>query len=115
MAEYLLIYESYLKNEKKASANTVSSYLRDLNQFNSYLSQHTCSLMEATSDRVESFSAWLDPGTPSDHCIRVAPERVPLPDQSGSGAASALRGQMRPLLPGFPDSIPTGSCNYRRI
>ena len=59
MAEYLLIYESYLKNEKKASANTVSSYLRDLNQFNTYLSQHTCSLMEATSARVEAFSAWL--------------------------------------------------------
>ena len=60
MAEYLLIYESYLKNEKKASANTVSSYIRDLHQFNIYLSQHACSLMEVKSAHVEAFSAWLN-------------------------------------------------------
>ena len=33
-------YEAYLKDEKNASANTLSSYLRDIRQLGSYLSQH---------------------------------------------------------------------------
>ena len=33
MSELLLAYEDFLKIEKQASANTVSSYLRDVNQF----------------------------------------------------------------------------------
>ena len=34
-------YEAYLKNEKNASANTLSSYLRDIRQLGAYLSGHT--------------------------------------------------------------------------
>ena len=59
MSEYLTIYESYLKNDKKASANTVSSYMRDLNQFNAYVSRYTGSLMDVESVHIQSFSAWL--------------------------------------------------------
>ena len=33
MSELLAVYEDYLKTEKQASANTVSSYLRDVRQF----------------------------------------------------------------------------------
>ena len=33
MSNLLEDYESYLTTEKKASANTVSSYLRDVHQF----------------------------------------------------------------------------------
>ena len=33
MSELLDLYEDYLRTEKKASANTISSYLRDMHQF----------------------------------------------------------------------------------
>ena len=34
-------YERYLTDEKKASKNTLSSYLRDIRQFGDYLDEHT--------------------------------------------------------------------------
>ena len=37
MPDYIALYRAYLEQEKHASANTVSSYLRDLNQFRSWL------------------------------------------------------------------------------
>ncbi len=36
MQDYILDYEDYLKNVKKASQNTLESYLRDIRQFSSY-------------------------------------------------------------------------------
>ena len=36
MQDYILVYENYLKNVKKASKNTLESYLRDIGQFSSY-------------------------------------------------------------------------------
>lgn len=59
MTDYLLMYESYLKNDKKASANTISSYMRDLHQFNSYLNQQHVPIIQAKSSHVEAFSVWL--------------------------------------------------------
>lgn len=59
MPDLLLAYESYLKEEKKASANTVSSYMRDMHQFDAYLSQRGIRLIDVTVSVVESFSAWL--------------------------------------------------------
>ena len=35
-AECIELFESFLKNEKKASANTLSSYMRDIHQFAQY-------------------------------------------------------------------------------
>ena len=37
-ADYIADYAEYLSKEKRASANTVSSYLRDIHQFAEYLS-----------------------------------------------------------------------------
>ena len=37
MADYIAAYQSYLTQEKHASANTLSSYIRDLNQFRTWL------------------------------------------------------------------------------
>ncbi len=48
MADLVTLYESYLLNIKHASANTVASYMRDIRQFNTYMSDiedaplHTC-------------------------------------------------------------------------
>ena len=35
------IFEKYLREEKKASANTLSSYLRDIRQLGEYLDEHS--------------------------------------------------------------------------
>jgi len=59
VSEHLLIYESYLINQKKSSANTVSSYMRDLHQYDTFLTQRGSGLMLAAASDVESFSAWL--------------------------------------------------------
>jgi len=59
VSDLLLAYESYLKDEKKASANTVSSYMRDIHQFDHYLMRQGIELLEASSAVVESFSTWL--------------------------------------------------------
>lgn len=40
MQDYILDYENYLKNVKKASKNTLESYLRDIGQFSSYCSSN---------------------------------------------------------------------------
>ncbi len=37
MADYIALYRDYLTDEKHASANTLSSYIRDLTQFRSWL------------------------------------------------------------------------------
>ncbi len=39
--ECLEIFEKYLREEKKASANTLSSYLRDIRQLGEYLEEHS--------------------------------------------------------------------------
>ena len=40
-SEVLEFFEEYLKNEKKVSANTLSSYLRDVRQLSEYLETRT--------------------------------------------------------------------------
>lgn len=57
--DLLITYESYLKEEKNASANTVSSYMRDMYQFDSYLTQHGESLASAAVSQIEGFAYWL--------------------------------------------------------
>ena len=37
MTDYIAAYRAYLSEEKRASANTLSSYIRDLTQFQSWL------------------------------------------------------------------------------
>ena len=37
MADYIAAYQAYLAQEKHSSANTLSSYIRDLNQFRTWL------------------------------------------------------------------------------
>ena len=39
MTDYIAEYQTYLTEEKHASANTLSSYIRDLNQFQAWLMQ----------------------------------------------------------------------------
>lgn len=47
MSDYLALYRSYLTTEKRMSANTVSSYMRDLSQYDEWLKQKKTDLKRA--------------------------------------------------------------------
>ena len=55
MSELLTVYEDYLKTEKHASANTVSSYVRDVHQFAQSMEDSGVSLTEVLPKDVEGF------------------------------------------------------------
>jgi len=53
-------YENYLKNVKKASDNTFSSYVRDIRQLRDYLESHTDETLDTvTSDELCGYTAWM--------------------------------------------------------
>lgn len=49
-------YGAYLADEKKASQNTVSSYLRDVRQFAAHLD---CDLRDVTQEQVRDYMSWM--------------------------------------------------------
>ena len=52
-------FEHYLKEEKKASANTISSYMRDIRQFSSFMGSHGEEIFEADDDILSEYIAHL--------------------------------------------------------
>ena len=56
MSDWVQAYEAYLKMEKRASANTVSSYLRDVRQFADALADQDIALTDAVSRDVEAYT-----------------------------------------------------------
>lgn len=59
-SECIEIFEKYLREEKKSSANTLSSYLRDIRQFGAYLELHTdADFVSATEDELSEYINWL--------------------------------------------------------
>ncbi len=56
MSEYARSFSEYLRKEKNSSQNTLSSYLRDIGQFESYIS---CGIEAATQDDVLRFTKHL--------------------------------------------------------
>ena len=59
-AKYLEIYERYLTEEKKASLNTRSSYLRDIRQFGDYLDLHgKLNYADCTEDDLCAYISYL--------------------------------------------------------
>lgn len=57
--ELLAAFSAYLADEKKAAANTISSYLRDVNQFAHYLDGDGIPLEGAVQENVESYVRYL--------------------------------------------------------
>lgn len=53
--EYLTGYETYLTTEKKSSANTVSSYLRDVRQYLEYAQMEKLNIPKAGRSDVEKY------------------------------------------------------------
>lgn len=59
-AEVIETYENYLTNVKKSSANTISSYMRDIRQFSEYLDTHSDSIIiNADEDELVAYIDWL--------------------------------------------------------
>ena len=59
-SECLELFRNYLMNEKKASANTLSSYLRDIRQLGDYLEAHFDSeIVGATAEELSDYIAHL--------------------------------------------------------
>lgn len=57
---YVDEFEDYLLSVKKASANTVSSYISDIHQFVSYVDSHMqCSIIAVTHENVCEYVEWL--------------------------------------------------------
>ena len=54
--DLLLAYETYLTTEKKASANTVSSYVRDVSQFAAAMDDKGISLRDVLGQDVEQYT-----------------------------------------------------------
>ena len=63
-------FESYLTNEKKASENTIESYMRDINQFASYCSANKISrISEISQDTITHYIKFLNSLGKSDATI----------------------------------------------
>lgn len=60
MTDYIALYEDHLLNIKRASANTVASYLRDLRQFQHYVAcTYDGNLLAMKKDRITVYFAWM--------------------------------------------------------
>ena len=60
MTDYIDGYKQYLSEERHASANTLSSYLRDVRQFLAYLqSAGTRSVLQAAASDIEEYMRWM--------------------------------------------------------
>ena len=60
MTDYIDGYKQYLTEERHASANTLSSYLRDVRQFLAYLqSAGTRSVLQAAASDIEEYMRWM--------------------------------------------------------
>ncbi len=58
--ECLDIFERYLRDEKNASSNTLSSYMRDLRQLSEYLELHTkADLVSAKEEELQAYIQYL--------------------------------------------------------
>jgi integrase/recombinase XerD len=57
---YISLFQKYLAEEKRASKNTVSSYIRDISQFVTYIgSRESVTIVEITRQDIERYIDWL--------------------------------------------------------
>ena len=58
--ECVELFEKYLTDEKHSSANTLSSYMRDIRQLAAYIDEHTeLTLTTVTADELSEYIEWL--------------------------------------------------------
>ena len=59
MSDLVSAYEAYLKTEKRASANTVSSYMRDIHQYAAAMDERGVALTDAVTEDVAEYTTSL--------------------------------------------------------
>jgi len=59
MSEYIRGFETFLKNEKHASQNTLASYLRDVSQFETYIMGLGAELSEASRANILAYMDYM--------------------------------------------------------
>ena len=59
MSDLIARYEDYLVNVKRASANTIASYMRDIRQYASYLDSISIDVSDADQHTVSEYMDWL--------------------------------------------------------
>ena len=60
MSDYIQDYQGYLEHEKRSSPNTVSSYVRDLHQFQEYLRDNgKTDLRRVKKEQVQAYTDWM--------------------------------------------------------
>ena len=67
--DYFSGFEAWLSHEKKASSNTLSSYLRDVRQFSCWLDYEGIALPHVTQDDIRQYAAYLSKKGKSDATI----------------------------------------------
>lgn len=67
--DYLSGYEAWLTQEKKASNNTLSSYLRDVRQFSDWLDSEGIALPQVTQNDVKEYAGFLSNKGKSDATV----------------------------------------------
>lgn len=67
--DYLSGYEAWLTQEKKASSNTLSSYLRDVRQFSDWLDSEGIALPQVTQNDVKEYAGFLSNKGKSDATV----------------------------------------------
>lgn len=61
MLDLVRAYENYLTKVKQASANTVSSYMRDIRQYVTWLNENEeTEVLEATQQNIADYLSWLE-------------------------------------------------------
>lgn len=60
MLDLISAYENYLSKVKQASANTVSSYMRDIRQFSDWLRAEDVSVVDASQSNISSYLSHLE-------------------------------------------------------
>lgn len=58
--EYILGFESWLRQEKKASPNTLNSYVRDVRQFAEWLDEQGIEVHRASQDDIRGYISWME-------------------------------------------------------
>ena len=58
--DYISTYETWLAREKRATPNTLNSYLRDVRQFNRWVQQELLSLPQVNQEDVRRYARYLE-------------------------------------------------------
>ena len=59
MTDYIKGYQAYLVGERHASANTLSSYTRDVRQFKTYLESVSKDILQVHRETIQKYMDWM--------------------------------------------------------